>query len=49
MLQKGLEIVYDYCTSWKLKVNTNKTKIMVFRGGGILSRNLHFLYSGEKI
>ena len=49
MLQKGLEILYEYCTSWKLKVNTNKTKIMIFRGGGILSRNLHFLYSGEKI
>ena len=49
VLQKSLEILYDYCTSWKLKVNTNKTKIMIFRGGGILSRNLRFLYSGEKI
>ena len=29
MLQKGLEILYDYCTSWKLRVNTNKTKIMI--------------------
>ena len=48
MLQKGLEILYNYRTGWKLKVNTNKTKIMIFRGG-ILSRNLHFLYSGEKI
>ena len=28
MLQKGSEILYDFCTSWKLKVNTNKKKIM---------------------
>ena len=29
MLQKSLEILYDDCTSWELKVNTNKTKIIV--------------------
>ena len=28
MLQKGSEILSDFCTSWKLKVNTNKKKIM---------------------
>ena len=28
MLQNGLEVLYDYCTTWKLKVNTNKTKII---------------------
>ena len=30
-LQTGLGIVYAYCQSWKLKVNIQKTKVMVFR------------------
>ena len=34
---------------WKLKVNVNKTKIMVFRSGGILRRNLSFLYERKQI
>ena len=29
MSQKSLDILYDYCTSWKLKVNINKTKMIV--------------------
>ena len=32
-LQKGLDILKDYCTRWKLTVNTQKSKIMVFRKG----------------
>ena len=27
--KKSLDILYDYCTSWKLKVNINKTKMIV--------------------
>ena len=33
-LQKSLTILEKYCSKWKLTVNTNKTKIMVFRKGG---------------
>ena len=44
-LQKGLDILKDYCTRWKLTVNTQKSKIMVFRKGGQLPRNLKFYYS----
>ena len=37
-LQHGLTILENYCNRWKLTVNTNKTKIMLFkkkkRGGG---------------
>ena len=29
----------------QVKVNVNKTKIMVFRKGGILPRNLAFFYN----
>ena len=41
-LRKALDILKDYCDKWKLIVNTNKTKIMIFRKGGTLRRNLNF-------
>ena len=37
-LQKGLNILTDYCEKWKLVVNTDKTKIMIFRKGGNLPK-----------
>jgi len=36
-LQKSLDSLYEYCCKWKLTVNVEKTKIMVFRKGGRLS------------
>ena len=33
-LQLSLNILENYCKRWKLKVNTQKTKVMVFRKGG---------------
>ena len=33
-LQNGLNCMYDYCQKWKLSVNTQKTKVMIFRKGG---------------
>ena len=43
-LQNGLDILHDYCQKWKLSVNPNKSKIMVFRKGGTLPQNLQFHY-----
>ena len=43
-LQNGLKQLEFYCKPWKLKVNTTKTKIMDFRKGGILPRNLSFIF-----
>ena len=48
-LQSGLEALSEYCACWKLKVNVSKTKILVFRKGGILPRNLVFTYEGEPL
>ena len=48
-LQAGLDSLHEYCQSWKLKVNTQKTKVMVFRKGGILPRNLRFVNDGQNI
>ena len=48
-LQRGLNVLSDYCNKWKLTVNVDKTKIMVFRKGRNLPRNLHFMFEGKKI
>ena len=48
-LQNALNILEDYCSRWKLTVNTQKTKIMVFRKGGRLSSNLKFTYQDKTI
>jgi len=29
-LQKALNAMFEYCNLWKLKVNPNKTKVLVF-------------------
>ena len=43
-LQNGLNILHDYCQKWKLTVNVDKSKVMVFRKGGRLAQNLVFMY-----
>ena len=48
-LQKGLDIQSDYCQKWKLTVNIDKTKVMIFQKGGILPRNLSFTFQGNVI
>ena len=48
-LQYGLDVLSDYCSKWRLKVNTDKTKVMIFRKGGTLPRNLAFTYEGKII
>ena len=32
-LQTGINAFHEYCTKWKLKVNTDKSKIIVFKKG----------------
>ena len=48
-LQKGLDFYAEYCNKMKLTVNIEKTKIMFFRNGGNLARNLSFKYEGQTI
>ena len=48
-LQVGLDVLVNYCNRWKLKVNVEKTKVMVLRKGGILPRNLTFYYNGQQL
>ena len=39
----------EYCSRNKLIVNTSKTKIMVFRRGGILPRDMKFYYNNIEL
>ena len=39
-LQRQFNILYDFCDTNKLKVNeAKKTKVVVFKNGGVLSRH----------
>jgi len=44
-LQKAMNGMYQYCTNWKLDININKTKIVVFSRGKI--RNLPLITFGD--
>jgi hypothetical protein len=46
-LQNSLNVLSEYCIRWKLTVNVQKTKIMVFRKGGIVPENNVFMYNGH--
>ena len=47
-LQTLLDNFYLYCDTWKMKLNVDKTKIVVFSKGR-LPRNLIFNYNGTNI
>ena len=48
-LQNGIDLLYEYCERWKLKVNVVKTKIVIFKKSGVLPRNLTFNFQGQNI
>ena len=48
-LQNNLNVLAEYCTRWKLKINVLKTKVMVFRKGGILPKDISFYNQGCQI
>jgi len=48
-VQTHLDNLLLYCDTWGLKVNTSKTKIMVFRKRGCLRQNETWTYDGHNI
>ena len=48
-LQSSLNNLESYCLKWNLNVNVDKTKIVVFRNGGVLGINEKWTYGGEEI
>jgi len=47
-LQTLLDTFYRYCITWKMKVNVDKTKIMIFSKGR-MPVNLQLRYNGKDI
>jgi hypothetical protein len=47
--QNQLNILSQFCSNFGMKVNLNKSKIMVFRNGGPLKDNEKWFYNGEKV
>ena len=45
-LQLGLDLLSDYCKRWKLTINVSKTKVLIFRNGGMLPGDISFNYDG---
>ena len=41
---ESLDILFEYCYKWKLTVNIDKSKVMIFRKGGRISDDLSFIY-----
>ena len=48
-LQSNLNQLDSYCKKWKLTVNTDKTKVMIFRKGGQLTGRETFTFNGNQI
>ena len=43
------ESLHSYCNDWKLKVNSSKTKIVVFSRGMVHTDNFDFKFDREAI
>ena len=48
-LQKQIEIVDQYCSDWKLTLNVEKTKTIIFNKAGATLRKEQILYRGKNI
>ena len=44
-----LDILSEFCLKWGLQVNLDKTKVMVYRNGGIVKNTEIFYFNGHKI
>jgi hypothetical protein len=47
-LQSALNAMYLYCETWKLKVNTAKTNVVIFSKSR-QSENIDFIYNNERL
>ncbi len=48
-LQKEIDQLETYSDEWNLAVNRSKTKVIVFKNGGKLSKREKWIYKGEKL
>ena len=43
-----LNVLEEYCETWKLQVNVSKTKIVIF-GRGKINKNIHFTFQNNEL
>ena len=48
-LQSMLDALFSYNIEWKCSLNVSKTKIVVYRNGGVLRENDRWFYHGNEI
>ena len=48
-LQASLNRLHDYCSKWGMKINIDKTDIMVFRKRGRIKNNEKWFYGGKEL
>lgn len=48
-LQNHLNALKKHCLEWKLNVNVEKTKVVIFKNGGCPSKNEKWFYNDKKI
>ena len=48
-LQDSLNVLSQYCKRWKLHLNTDKTKVLVFKRGGRSSKQENWSFDGRKL
>ena len=48
-LQKCLDDLHSYCKKWKLKVNTDETKVLIFNKSGRLMKKHCFIFESEAL
>ena len=48
-MQRKINFLYDFCSKYKLTVNQSKTKMMVFRNGGVIKAIEKWTYGGVEI
>ena len=48
-LQRLINLIENFCKSVGMKLNLSKTKIMVFRNGGILKHAEKWFYQGVEV
>jgi hypothetical protein len=48
-LQAVINVLEFFCCKWGLKINMSKTKVIVFRRGGIIKANEKWYFNGNEI
>ena len=48
-LQKRLDALHLYSVKWGMEISTGKTKVIVFKNGGPLSRYEHWMYNNKPL